>query len=263
MIEPECVLEFVGPGQCGHTIVAACLDAHPHMMIADELSTMRAAAKGKTREQLFEAMMKDSRDRPTGNLNWRMKIGRIKGQYQGKYKDKLKVLGNKHGWEAIGQYRSKGGKDLTVGYKNLIEVPLKIIHVIRNPFDHLSSWRAGRKGRHSTPNQLINIFVGLCDGTQALFYEKDWGEDFMEVYTEEFCSDTPGNLNRISNFLAVEPYPDWVEACDKRVFDSARRRVEAVKWENKELDRVYKEIVNKYSWYEGYRYEQGPRRCIV
>ena len=57
-------LLFIGYERSGHSLVSALLDAHPNMVIADELHALRAwqrfPKENKTRNHLFQALYSNS-----------------------------------------------------------------------------------------------------------------------------------------------------------------------------------------------------------
>lgn len=247
--DPEKIVEFAGAGQCGHTIVAACLDAHPNMMIADEKRTLHKAAMGKTRDEIFHIMYEDSRLRVTGKDNFRMKIGKIPGQYQGTFKDELKVLGNKHGWDATSQWRRRPGKNLLNGYLDLMGKPVYIIHTHRNPFDQLTSWAMGKKGRGTTMDALIDMFIGLDDALEKIYYHENERPFFViPLPNEKFCKDTMEFLVGICATLELDAPMDWLQACRAKVNRKPHRRIHEFPWTSALQARVYEEIIDRFPW---------------
>ena len=90
---------FVGYPRSGHTLIGSLLDAHPHIVIANELDIFQKwtewAEAEKTRENLLNKMYENSCIQAQGKgYRSATKVGRtysVPNQWQGKYKDYIKV----------------------------------------------------------------------------------------------------------------------------------------------------------------------------
>ena len=95
----ETLALFIGYPRSGHTLIGSLLDAHPHIVIANELDIFQRWTEWteaeKTRENLINKMYENSFRQAQG-IGYRSaeRNGRtyaVPNQWQGKYKDYIKV----------------------------------------------------------------------------------------------------------------------------------------------------------------------------
>ena len=99
---------FIGYARSGHSIVAALLDAHPHIAMSHELHIMKRWDTSyrknsiKTRIDLFNEILDNTIDTISGlqgfrspNLTRKYYTLDVPGLYQGKYEDYLQIIGDK------------------------------------------------------------------------------------------------------------------------------------------------------------------------
>ncbi|MCI0710673.1 MAG: hypothetical protein L0154_10980, partial [Chloroflexi bacterium] len=127
---------FIGYPRSGHSLVGSLLDAHPNAIISHELHALKRLHRGYSQEQLFYLIYQNSRDNARKGREETGYSYLVPGQWQGKY-TQLKIIGDK-----------KGGKtaELLAAYPQMlnelfrtIKHPIKFIHVLRNPFDNITS----------------------------------------------------------------------------------------------------------------------------
>jgi hypothetical protein len=149
---------FIGYAHSGHSVVGAILDAHPNMIIANELHALPKFKRYKyDKNKIFKLIMDNSRksasnqDRTNTGYNYY-----IPNLYQGKFEN-LEVIGDKKGG-ASSVYNLKHPEVL----ENLIKIfgtSLKLIHVVRNPYDNISAYAFRKKVKLS--KALIESYFNL------------------------------------------------------------------------------------------------------
>jgi hypothetical protein len=91
---------FIGYPRSGHTLIGSLLDAHPHIVIANELDIFQRWTEWteaeKTRENLINKMYENSfrQAQDIGYRSAEKRYGRtyaVPNQWQGRYKDYIKV----------------------------------------------------------------------------------------------------------------------------------------------------------------------------
>ena len=95
----ETLALFVGYPRSGHTLIGSLLDAHPHIVIANELDIFQKWTEWteveKTRENLLNKMYENSYIQAQGEgYRSATKSGHtysVPNQWQGRYKDYIKV----------------------------------------------------------------------------------------------------------------------------------------------------------------------------
>ena len=152
---------FIGYPRSGHSIVGSLMDAHPHMVIANEFMLFknwkyysdRQKEDGernpfyKNRNYLFNALYKRSywdttdglRNEQNAMKNYTLSMD--SSLWQGKFDKYISVIGDKSGGVTAGTYLlsnstfSRYLDELRV----TVNIPIKAIHVVRNPYDQIST----------------------------------------------------------------------------------------------------------------------------
>ena len=151
---------FIGYPRSGHSIVGSLMDGHPHMVIANEFMLFknwkyfsdRRKKNGvsnpfyKNRKYLFNSLYKRSywdttdgfRSEQNTKKNYTLSMDSL---WQGKFDKYISVIGDKSGGGTASIYLKS--KTTFSRYleelKTTVKLPIKGIHVIRNPFDQIST----------------------------------------------------------------------------------------------------------------------------
>ena len=128
---------FLGYPRSGHTLIGALLDAHPNCCFSHELDMLGRLLRGEiTKETMIEEIIVDSRSQlQDGRTNAGYHY-LVPNQWQGQYVD-LRVLGDKSGGRSsrlLDQYTP-----VLPDTQSYLQLELIFIHVIRNPFDSIST----------------------------------------------------------------------------------------------------------------------------
>lgn len=123
---------FIGTGRSGHSLIASLIDAHPNAIISNELNVLKYFIKGFGKNQLFSMILENSRRQSEKGRSWTGYSYSVESQMQGSF-TKLFVIGDKKG--GISTELLRGNFDLLVKISKRWNLELKLIHVIRNPYD--------------------------------------------------------------------------------------------------------------------------------
>ena len=161
IVRIEKFVMFIGYPRSGHSIVGSLMDAHPHMVIANEFMLFknwkyfsdRQKEDGKrnpfykNKDYLFNVLYKRSYWDTTKGL--RNDQNAIKNYtlsmdfslWQGKFDKYISIIGDKSGGGTAATYLKS--KSTFIRYfeelKATVEIPVVGVHVIRNPFDQIST----------------------------------------------------------------------------------------------------------------------------
>ena len=132
---------FIGHGRSGSTLIGSLLDAHPNMIMAHELNALKHLEAGLSRRQIYYLLLRNSEryaaaGRKAGGYEYA-----VENQWQGRFK-RLQVIGDKKATSAAKKLHSK--PELLQKLAESTEKKIRLIHVIRNPYDNISS-KAKRK----------------------------------------------------------------------------------------------------------------------
>lgn len=137
---------FIGMARSGHSIVAAVLDAHPHIVISDELDVFTVvlnSSRPVSKSSLFNQIWSRCYRKAKTKLHDARKgyTLAVDGLYQGNYHLYIDVIGDKHGGKTTKLFLSNPVlfQSHFNKLRTLIKLPIKVIHVIRNPYDNIAT----------------------------------------------------------------------------------------------------------------------------
>lgn len=230
--EIECFCLFVGYPRSGHSLLGSLLDAHPEAVIAHELDVLRYVDAPFRREQLTALLLENSRRIAEAG---RMQTGYrydVPGQWQGRASP-LRVLGDKRGGGATRRLQARPGR--LEALRRLLGVPLRFVHVVRNPFDNISAiCRLGRRRDLDRSIQRYLSLLGENDRLRAGLSDREW----IDVRHEELIESPRMELERVCAFLGLEAGKGYLHDCGGVVWTSAHRARHEIEWTKAALGRV-------------------------
>ncbi|RPI35102.1 MAG: hypothetical protein EHM70_00740 [Chloroflexota bacterium] len=245
---------FIGHARSGGTLIGALLDAHPDIILADEVDVMPYVAAGFSREQIYSLLL----DRSSVQAQrGKAKAGRdkttysyfVEGGWQGRY-NRLRVIGNRKAGistQRLGQNPALLDKiQQTMG-----DVPVRLLLTIRNPYDTISTMhlRSGRSLENGIEQYFDNCQT-IADVRKTL--EKD---RLMIIKHEDFLA-TPGQyLIQACDFLGVEAPQDYLDNCTRLIYSSPAESRRKVEW-NKDLIDIVRRKMAHFDFLKGYKFDK-------
>ncbi|MGQ0608704.1 MAG: sulfotransferase [Chloroflexota bacterium] len=244
---------FLGHARSGHSIVGALLDAHPQIVISDELDALRYVDIGFSARQVLYLSTAVARRQAQ---NERRKAGQggtvysyhVPGQWQGRHEE-LRVVGDSQaGWSVqrlardpslLGRLRRRVGR-----------IDLRFIHVSRNPYDNISTMML-RGGR--TFESAFERYFANCEALVVLA-ERIGAEHVLRLRHEDVILDPRSSLTRACTFLGVDAPRDYLEACASILYASPSRSREKVTW-TAERRALVQARISEFDFLEGYDFE--------
>jgi len=249
-VETHC--EFIGYPRSGHSLVGALMNAHPEMVIANEVSALRYFYLGFSRRQVYSLIMRNARKSAMPGKELGGYVYNVPNQWQGRVRN-LKVIGDKDGYATCIRFalspRYRARLEREVGAKP------KFVHVIRNPFDIIST-RIRRSTELANDIQGgIDNFFWICDSI-AEIKRLTPASEIIDIRHEAFVQDPVGNLERICAFFGVNATDDYLRDCSGIVNESPNRsRLNATfQWTSELIDTVHRGI-ERYPWLNGYDFK--------
>ena len=136
---------FLGHPRSGHSIVGSLIDSHPHMVMASEASVFTKLSAGSvapTKPAIFNMLWNNARKSLKNGLRVKSFKGytlSVDGLFQGRYIDHVDVIGDLNADITTKLLRSKPDKwSLVYNILKSLNVTVKIILVIRNPYDNIA-----------------------------------------------------------------------------------------------------------------------------
>lgn len=234
---------FMAAPRSGHTLVAAMINAHPNMVCSNQLNIL-AKTDWKNKESLFYQIK-------NGPYQWKEST-----MVPEMPKGEIMAIGDKTGHRTLTIVNEN---PIRIEYiKSLTGLEIKWVHVVRNPFDNLSTWaRLNHKNRGYERtitvelDEVIDKYEDLSRTMSGLYLS----EDILTLYHEDTVDLLGYKLKDICEFFEV-PFDDqWRENCGRVVWKKPRITRRDIEWKEYQLEKVRRMTENDmYPWLAGYEY---------
>jgi hypothetical protein len=237
---------FIGYPRSGHTLIGSLLDAHPNAVIADELNALRFVEAGFCKKQLFYLLLRNARRAAAAGRERTGYHYRVPGQWQGRF-ERLRVIGDKMGGSTA--LRLKARPSLLESLPSLLQVQTKYIHVLRNPYDVISTLHL----RQRTPLlQAVDHFFQRCE---AVAYIKERvPEHVIELRHEAFIADPEAALRNLCSFIGLGGDDVYYDACASIVFRSPHQSRREIDWPSGLIETIARKS-SPFHFLDGYSYD--------
>lgn len=236
---------FIGYPRSGSTLVQGLLDAHPRVLIANELHASRYIHFGFRRQQMLALLRRHeirvrSRSKRPGAYDYT-----VPGAPYDDHSN-LKVIGDKRAggftWD-VSKYPG-----LFSVIRRRMGMRLRVIHVVRNPYDQIAT--DARKSDRTTAHS-VRRFTNLATIVRQAMPALD-ADEVYHVWHEDLVADPTGHVKALCEFLGVEADPAYLDACASIVFASPRRTRDSVTWTQQDVENVEAvcqeiDFLNRYS----------------
>ena len=255
-VESYCT--FIGHSRSGHSLIAALLDANPNIVMAHEFRAIRYIQASFDRDSLYYLLLQNTRIR---GHSWQRGNGytyHVEGQWQGAF-EKIKVIGDKHGEMTVKALAS----DLALlnKIKQTVKVPVKLIHVVRNPFDNIATMALKESRKSGLPLDLqatIDRYFKVCESVTTVERIAD-NSTVLTLRHENFVRDPESQLRNLCVWLGVDYSEDYLSACASIVFESPHKSRNKVEWSPSDR-RAVEQGIGHFSFLSGYCFENGSDR---
>lgn len=213
---------FVGHPRSGHTLVAELLNAHPDVVISNELDALQFVAAGFTRRQLLWLIADHDERFVEGGARWTGYDYSVPGQHQGRTARPL-VIGDKHGAATV--TRLERDPQLLDRLTELVELPVRLVHVVRDPRDNIATLvrRGGRR-----VEDAVEFFFDTCATIDRIADDAPGG--LSRVHLEDLVADPHRVLCALTRDIGVEAPDEYLRACASVVADAPNRTRTSISW---------------------------------
>jgi len=238
---------FIGNPKSGHSLVGFLLNAHKNAVISHELNALAYFRMNPGRDAIYHLIMDRDRTFARNGYSWNGYSYGVPGQWQGKY-ESLKVIGDKKGGMSsrlLGRH-----PDLLSRVRQTVGVPVKLIHVVRNPYDNIS---AITKHDNISLKRAVNKYFSKCHAVADIM-DKTCASEVFSLRHEDFIANPEEILGELCRFLGLPCYPGYIADCCRIVFDSPRKRRHTIHWTEPLRDDVRKRM-RAFEFLRGYSFE--------
>lgn len=254
-VETYCT--FIGYSRSGHSLVAALLDAHPHIVMAHELRAVKYIQYNFSREALYYLLFQMTKIR---GHSWKRGGGYtydVPNQWQGSF-EKISVIGDKHGEFTVTTLANN--PKLLEKLQNVVKVPIKFIHVVRNPYDNIAtfaiktaSYRRDSEVRNTDIEKSIKRYFHVCESVMKV-KEMVESADVLDLHHENFVKEPKAQLRELCCWLGIEPSSNYLDDCKKVVFESPRKSRHKIQW-NEEFKQQVQHKIELFPFLKEYTFE--------
>jgi hypothetical protein len=220
---------FLGHARSGHSIVGALLDAHPQVVLSDELDALRYVAGGFGRDRVLALCLKVARDQHRRARRKRGRAGSVysyavPGQWQGRHHD-LRVIGDSDAGRSV--HRLDGDPAFLERLRGtMAPLELRFIHVVRNPYDNIGTMML-RSGR--TFESAIERYFGNWAAIERLRHRLPVGA-IHTIRHEDLVTSPQAQLAALCAFLDVPAPEPYLEAAAGILFRGPSHTRREVTW---------------------------------
>jgi len=244
-VETYCM--FIGYPRSGHSLVGALLNAHSEIVIAHELDALSYIERGISRNSLFSLILKRDRWFARSGFQWAGYSYQVPNQWQGKFRC-LRVIGDKKG--SASALRLRRTPELLTELLSTIGIPLRMIHVVRNPYDNITTMSL----RNAQPieEEIDNYFL-RCDFIADLIARFPELE-IITIQHEDLVTKPKEILKKLCTFLGMSCTEEYLNDCASIVFDSPSKTRQKVEWSDETISIVEARIA-KIPFIHGYSFD--------
>ena len=268
---------FVGYARSGHSILASLLDAHPNVVISHEYSLFSQMDKDPVNHNdkswLFSTLFESSQASTNSEGGLRKLTANKKGYslavpgwWQGKYDGFIDIIGDKSGGLTAQVYRKSREKFKTLyqQLRNTVQIPIKVFHVVRNPYDNIATmllYNTHQKRQVNETHKYDDV-DGLRGQIKSYFNQvgsvvhmiSDVPLSAIEVHNADMIANPKGVMRNICTKLQIECSDDYLHMCASTVYVSESKSRHLVKWTPELIDMVANNIKN-YKHLQRYSFE--------
>jgi hypothetical protein len=244
---------FIGHGRSGGTLVGALLNAHPNIVMSNELNALRRIRIGMSEKALYRVIyVVSKRQALRGSLGGGGYSYSVPGQSQGSHKELLVVGDRKAGASA---YEVITHPEILEQLDNIVRLRKRFIHVVRNPFDtiattyHKTLPGDAQTARLHLEREMHNYFL-RCDAVQKV--ESRFGAaNVYFLHHEQLLAHPNQELEQLCGFLEVPIYQEYLVACASILMRTPHKTRTSVAWDSNWLTTVMRKMQN-YHWLKRY-----------
>ena len=269
---------FLGHARSGHSIAGSLMDSHPHIVISHEFGLFQKLYNGSlapTKSQIFNSLWNNSKNSVTTgprreSVNSKGYNLFIDDLYQGTYVDHIDVIGDKQGRDdATGMLRKSPERWLTAfNILKSLNVTLKVIFVIRNPYDNIATAALYKSdlqqsfGTVKQSNKTYKIEPAIIEDRIKAYFSyheaivnaiNEYDLDIIEIHTKDLILDPIATLLKICKGVGVKCSEEYLGICSTKIFKGASKTRYKIKWTDEHLQHIQKNI-EKYNYLKRYNF---------
>lgn len=230
-VEKYCM--FIGYPRSGHTLVRSMLDAHPNIILANEEDALFQVEKGrKSRNALYAKLLRNSYNFVQAGNTWTEYSYAMPNGFQGTYTN-LRIIGDKKGGKST--QRLRRDESLLTTLYDIVQVPIVVLHCIRNPYDNITSMAI------KSDRTLDTV---IQDYTERVQFIDSWRKrlpthvTYYEINHEQLVLHPDLVIRGVLDFLGMPVPEEYIEGVRNMVHDTPHAISKTVTWNKEQTLRV-------------------------
>ncbi len=239
---------FIGYPRSGHSLIGSIIDAHPNAIASHRLDSIKFFQAGFNKQQLAYMIFKNSE---RFSKNGRVLTGNYKyevpGQFNGRF-SKLLVMSDQEGTRTAERLSAEPG--LIEKLQKLSGVNLKFVHVIRNPFDNITTMAIRTNlDLHANIERYFSLSAAVENVKKHVPADK-----VLDIRHEDVIDRAFEGAQTLCGFLDLETDDAFANDCASIVYKSPNKTRNKLAWSQDLIDDVQRRM-EKYPWYDGYTFD--------
>ena len=257
--------------------MGSILDAHPHVILAHEAKLLlkldddlsRTTPWFNNKLDIFNFLWRNSFRSSTSGLRTEEDKALLKGYtlaidglYQGTFVPPIQVIGDKNGGQTTLMFIDKPSRWKTAFLKLqsfLKNIPIKVIHVIRNPYDNIatkalyksSGVKKVTKVKHSNKSRevdvsllkhCVNEYFDMFEAIQQIKHKYDL--NYLEVHGKDLIANPKANILKMCDFLGISCSDNYLDICSGKLFKTESKTRYKLTWTKELISAVQDSIMN-------------------
>ena len=246
---------FIGHGRSGSSLMGGLLNAHPNIVMSNELNVLQYMKENISRNELFNLIYYIARRQAkSGSQGGGGYSYAVPNQWQGRHREILVLGDRKAGATAIQISRNT---KLFSELKEWIGLPINFVHIVRNPFDTLATTvrktiRNPGESEESHLRRQIERYFQRASAVKTVMELN--GEDNVHiVYHEDLMVNSSAVLIELCRFLGVETSEQYVRDCTSILRKKPNVTRDQIEWTPALIDSVSAKI-DELPWLKRYSY---------
>jgi hypothetical protein len=228
--------------------VGSLLTGHSDVAIAHELDALLHLNNIVHRYQLYSLLIQRDQFFTDAGRDWNFYNYSVPDLDQASYRN-LRVIGDKKGGASTRTLAEK--PELLDRLREIIEEDLRVIQVIRHPYDNIGS--LSKTGRAKTVEEGIDIYFDHARGVDGISDALE-NDELFRVYHEDVIEDPKTSISKLCEFLGVTASDEYIRHSDEFVFDSPSLSRKHANWSDSAKETVRMNAMN-HSWLDHYQFD--------
>lgn len=250
----KCFAIFIGQPRGGNSLVGSLLNAHRNLCLSQELGALRYVSQGYRRSQLQWLIYRQDREGGRrGHFDHDYRYA-VPGQWQGCFEELVAIGDVKAG--ASTEIISRQ-PDLLPRLRQLVGIPLRLFHVVRNPFHVIAAIQ------HTRPEvpleSIVDRYFKRCETNWRTLNDPFNG--VLTIRWEQLLASPRECLTQLCEHLDLPVDSEYLDACQLVLSEQPREQLlrGRVAWNQELVDGIYRQM-ECYPFLQGYRFEGRLRR---